>query len=212
MKPKMKAYEKQAGTIIKNLLIRNMEGFYCETREEAKDIVLEMMKDGGNVGFGGSVTLGETGILGAVEEAEHLNLIDRRKVKTPEETREIFFRTTASDYFLMSTNAITLDGELVNIDGKGNRLACLVYGPKNVIIVAGMNKVAADVEDAVKHIQNFTCPANAGTFDFQTPCGTAGRCGNCHSPQTMCCSIVVTRHSRFDGRIKVVLVGEELGH
>ena len=198
--------------MIQNLRKRNMEGFYCEDREAARELAMEMMKEGGTVGFGGSVTLDETGILKAVEEKEGLTLIDRRKAKTPEETREVFFQTVASDYFLMSTNAITIDGELINIDGKGNRLACLVYGPKNVIIIAGMNKVTADTDSGIKRVQNVSSPANAAVFDSKTPCGITGHCGSCHSPQTMCCQVVITRHSRFDGRIKVILVGEELGH
>lgn len=210
--PKKKGYQRQAETIIKNLKKRNMEGFYCENRGEAKRLVMDLMKDGGSVGFGGSVTISELGILEAVEEAPALELIDRRTARTPEAMREIFFETTAADYFLMSTNAITLDGELVNIDGKGNRLACLIFGPKTVIIIAGMNKVTADIESGIKRIQNTSCPANAAVFDLQTPCGTAGRCQDCHSPQTMCCQVAVTRHSRFEGRIKVILVGEELGH
>lgn len=212
MTPKKKAYRKLADTMIQNLRKRNMEGFYCEDREAARELAMEMMKEGGTVGFGGSVTLDETGILKAVEEKEGLTLIDRRKAKTPEETREIFFQTVASDYFLMSTNAITIDGELINIDGKGNRLACLVYGPKNVIIIAGMNKVTADTDSGIKRVQNVSSPANAAVFDSKTPCGITGHCGSCHSPQTMCCQVVITRHSRFDGRIKVILVGEELGH
>ena len=212
MTPKKKAYRKLADTMIQNLRKRNMEGFYCEDREAARELAMEMMKEGGTVGFGGSVTLDETVILKAVEEKEGLTLIDRRKAKTPEETREVFFQTVASDYFLMSTNAITIDGELINIDGKGNRLACLVYGPKNVIIIAGMNKVTADTDSGIKRVQNVSSPANAAVFDSKTPCGITGHCGSCHSPQTMCCQVVITRHSRFDGRIKVILVGEELGH
>ena len=212
MTPKKKAYRKLADTMIQNLRKRNMEGFYCEDRDAARELAMEMMKEGGTVGFGGSVTLDETGILKAVEEKEGLTLIDRRKAKTPEETREVFFQTVASDYFLMSTNAITIDGELINSDGKGNRLACLVYGPKNVIIIAGMNKVTADTDSGIKRVQNVSSPANAAVFDSKTPCGITGHCGSCHSPQTMCCQVVITRHSRFDGRIKVILVGEELGH
>ena len=212
MTPKKKAYRKLADTMIQNLRKRNMEGFYCEDREAARELAMEMMKEGGTVGFGGSVTLDEMGILKAVEEKEGLTLIDRRKAKTPEETREVFFQTVASDYFLMSTNAITIDGELINIDGKGNRLACLVYGPKNVIIIAGMNKVTADTDSGIKRVQNVSSPANAAVFDSKTPCGITGHCGSCHSPQTMCCQVVITTHTRFDGPIKVIMVGEELGH
>lgn len=212
MTPKKKAYERLGNTMIRNFRKRNIEAFYCEDREKAKELAMQFMKEDGTVGFGGSVTLNETGVLEAVEKVDHLTLIDRRLAKTPEEIREAFLQTIAADYFLMSTNAMTLDGELVNIDGKGNRIPCLIYGPKTVIVIAGMNKMTADVESAIKRIQNVASPINAATFDTQTPCGMTGRCGNCHSPETMCCQILVTRHSRFPGRIKVILVGEELGH
>ncbi|MEG0590187.1 MAG: lactate utilization protein, partial [Lachnospiraceae bacterium] len=116
------------------------------------------------------------------------------------------------DYFFMSSNAITIDGELVNIDGNGNRVACLIHGPKHVILIVGMNKVVSDVANGMTRIRNMATPANAARLGTKTPCQKTGCCGNCLSPDCMCCEVVITRKSRHEGRIKVILVGEELGY
>ena len=113
--------------------------------------------------------------------------------------------------FLMSSNAISKDGQLVNIDGIGNRVAALCFGPKQVIVVAGMNKVAGDLNSAMARARHIAAPANVQRFDVKTPCAVTGQCGNCTSPDCCCAQIVTTRFSKIPGRIKVVLVGEELG-
>lgn len=112
----------------------------------------------------------------------------------------------------MSSNAITLDGELVNIDGNGNRVACLITGPKNVIVIAGMNKIAPDVKSAFDRVRNVAAPPNGVRLGTKTPCAKYGRCHDCYAADSMCCQFVVTRKSRIPGRIKVLLVGEELGY
>lgn len=138
-------------------------------------------------------------------------LIDRSLAKTPEEQREIYGRTVMSDYYFMSTNAITYEGELVNIDGNGNRVACLIHGPRHVIIIAGMNKVATTLEGAFERARTMACPPNAVRLDKKTPCAATGKCGDCLSPDCFCNQIVVTRRSGHTGRIKVFLVAEDLG-
>ncbi len=205
------SYKLTAQRIIEKLSIRNMEGFYCESSEEAVNLVLSLMEKGSVVSWGGSETLKDSGIMDAINNGDY-ELIDRLAAQTPEERREVFARTVMSDYFLMSTNAITLDGELVNIDGNGNRLAALIHGPSHVIIVAGMNKVTRDVESAYKRVKTNACPPNAVRLNRNTPCGKTGVCGDCLSPDCFCNQIVVTRRSGHPGRIKVVLVGEELGY
>jgi len=124
----------------------------------------------------------------------------------------MYFKNAMADYFLMSSNAVTIDGELINIDGNGNRVACLIHGPEHVILIVGMNKVVTDVESGVARVRNIASPANAARLGTRTPCGAVGHCGNCNSPDCMCCQVVITRHSRHTGRIKVILVGEELGY
>jgi hypothetical protein len=208
--PKQKFYENQAKSIIAKLNLRKMEGYYCPDKESAKKKVLELIgNDKKLVTYGGSVTLDEVGIKEAVEQAGHELL--RRENYGPEQQDECYQKQVGADTYLMSTNAITLDGELINIDGRGNRVACLICGPKEVIIVAGMNKVVTDVEEGITRTRNFAAPPNTVRLNCNTPCATTGRCGDCLN-ETICCEIVVTRASRIPSRIKVVLVGEELGY
>lgn len=211
MNAKQQARKTLADTMIKNFAKRNMEAFYCESSEDAVKLAMELMKDGDTVSFGGSETLKETGLLDAVRASSH-TLIDRDTAKTPEERKAIFLQSMASDYFLMSSNAVTIDGELINIDGNGNRVACLIHGPEHVVLMVGMNKIVPDVESGVARVRNMASPANAARLHPNTPCEMTGHCGDCHSPGCMCCQVVVTRHSRHTGRIKVILVGEELGY
>ena len=211
MTPKQTFYENQAKSIIHKLEARKMEGYYCPDKESAKTKVLELIGPNKKVvTYGGSMSLDEVGLKEAVEEAGH-DLLRREKYVTPEEKRECFAKQTLADVFMMSTNAITLDGELVNIDGSGNRVACLSFGPNEVIVVAGMNKVVSNVEEGIARSRNFAAPPNTVRLGCDTPCAKIGQCGNCLN-DTICCQIVVTRASRVPGRIKVVLVGEELGY
>lgn len=196
--------------MIQNFAKRNMEAFYCTDKSEAVKLAMELMKDGDSVSFGGSETLKEIGLLDTVRNSSH-TLIDRDSAKTPEEKKTVFLQSMASDYFLMSSNAVTIDGELINIDGNGNRVACLIHGPEHVILMIGMNKVVADVESGIARAKNMAAPANAAGLGTDTPCEKTGRCGDCHSPNCMCAQIVITRHSRHNGRIKIILIGEELG-
>lgn len=211
MTPKQTFYENQAKSIIHKLEARKMEGHYCPDKESAKAKVLELIGPNKKVvTYGGSMSLDEVGLKEAVEEAGH-DLLRREKYVTPDEKRECFAKQTLADVFMMSTNAITLDGELVNIDGSGNRVACLSFGPNEVIVVAGMNKVVSNVEEGIARSRNFAAPPNTVRLGCDTPCAKIGQCGNCLN-DTICCQIVVTRASRVPGRIKVVLVGEELGY
>lgn len=211
MTPKQTFYENQAKSIIHKLEARKMEGYYCPDKESAKAKVLELIGPNKKVvTYGGSMSLDEIGVKESVEEAGH-DLLRREKYVTPEEKRECFAKQTLADVFMMSTNAITLEGELVNIDGSGNRVACLSFGPNEVIVVAGMNKVVSNVEEGIARSRNFAAPPNTVRLGCDTPCAKIGQCGNCLN-DTICCQIVVTRASRVPGRIKVILVGEELGY
>ncbi|MCI5696619.1 MAG: lactate utilization protein [Treponema sp.] len=209
--PKETFYENQAATIIKKLNMRKMEGYYCKNVEEAKAKMLELIgNEKKTVGYGGSMTLDENGFKDSVTAAGH-ELIIRENYKTPEEEKELKSKLTNADFFLMSTNAITLDGELVNIDGRGNRVSYLIYGPDNVIVIAGMNKVVSTVEDGYRRIRNIATPPNCNRLDCKTPCATTGKCGECFT-DSICCEFVTTRMSRVPNRIKVILVGETLGY
>ncbi len=211
MTPKQQAYQLLGNTMIKNFAKRGIEAFYCSTSEEATALAMSMMPEGATVGMGGTETVKEMGLLDAVKNSS-LHFIDRSKVTNAEEKKANFLETMGCDYFLMSSNAITIDGELVNIDGNANRVACLCQGPEHVIVVAGMNKVVDDVATGIARTQNMAAPPNAARLGTRTPCATLGHCGDCHSEDCMCCQIVITRHSRHKGRIKVILIGEELGY
>ncbi len=211
MTPKQKYYENAAATIIKNLEKRQMEGYYCATCKEAVEKALELMPEGASIAWGGSMTLSETGLMDAIRK-EKYEIIDRDAAKTPEEQRKLYGEICCCDYFLMSTNAITLDGELINIDGRGNRVAFLCFGPQNVVILAGMNKVVSDVQSGIQRVRDVASPPNTVRLNKNTPCSVTGRCGNCFSPDCICSQIVITRRSGIAGRIKVILVGEELGY
>lgn len=210
--PKQINYQNLAENLINKFNLRGIEGYYCVDREEANAKVKRFFTPDCTIAWGGSATLNEIGILDDLRECDDYILYDKSLASTPEEKREIFGKNATADYYLMSSNAITMDGELVNIDGVGNRVACLCSGPENVIIVAGMNKVVENVEQAVSRTRNIAAPPNSVRLGLKTPCAEFGRCGNCFVPDCICGQIVITRMSRIQGRIKVILVGEELGY
>lgn len=208
-----KANEIRANTIIRNLEKRNMEGVYCATREDALKQALSYMEKGSVVSWGGSMSIEEIGLMDAVRNGDY-EIIDRDKAKDYDERREIFSKIVLSDYFLMSTNAITLDGELINIDGTGNRVGPLCFGPKHVIMIVGMNKVVSSVEDGVARVRNIAAPPNCIRLGLETPCSLTGRCADCYGDTCICSDIIVTRRqsAAMRGRIKVILVGENIGY
>ena len=209
--PKQKYYENIANTIIKNLEKRQIEGYYCPDKKSALKKALELIPKGSSIGWGGSMTLLETGLLDAIKN-EQYKIIDRDTAKTSEEQRKIYGEICCSDFFLMSTNAITLDGELINIDGRGNRVAFLCYGPQNVVILAGINKVVPDIESGFKRVRNIASPPNTVRLNKKTPCAITGKCEDCYSPDCICGQFVITRRSGVPNRIKIILIGEELGY
>ena len=210
MSVKKEYYKNLAATVLKGIEKRHMEGYYCDSIEEARALALSLVPVNSSVSFGGSVTLDETGILNELRNREDITLYDRATATTPEENKKIMHDALLCDYYFMSSNAITSDGELVNIDGNGNRVAALIYGPENVIIVAGMNKIVKNVEEGISRTRNVASPQNCIRLSKDTPCAANGVCGNCLK-DTICDQIVITRASRVPKRIKVILVGEELG-
>lgn len=211
MNAKKQHFENLADTLIEKFNLRGIEGYYCETNEEALSMATRFLTPGCSISWGGSETLKEIGLLSALRASDYI-LYDRDTAKNETEVHAIYNQAFSSDYYFMSSNAITLNGELVNIDGTGNRTACLIYGPKNIIIIAGMNKIAPDVDSAIARIRNNATPPNAIRLGKKTPCAELGRCTDCLSPDCLCCQMVITRKSRVPGRIKVILVGEELGY
>ena len=203
-------YDKSGPTLVKAMKKRQFDAYYCSTAEEAVEKVLELIPAGDVVSWGGVATVDELGIKDRLRQRNQ-PVIDRDTAKTPDERMDMLRQALTCDTFLMSSNAISEDGQLVNIDGMGNRVAALCFGPRQVIVVAGMNKVAGDLNSAMARARHIAAPANVQRFDVKTPCSVTGQCGNCTSPDCCCAQIVTTRFSKIPGRIKVVLVGETLG-
>lgn len=211
MSHKTEAFAAMAKTIIENLKKRNMEGYYFENSSECVKAIIDSIPSGSVISWGGSETVKEMGLMEAVHN-ESYELIDRAAAQNPEEARQIYAKTVLADYYLMSSNALTIGGELINIDGNGNRVACLIQGPAHVIIVVGMNKIVTDVESGVARVRNMASPANAIRLNKKIPCAATGHCHDCLSPDCFCNQIVITRRSGHEGRIKVYLVAEDLGY
>jgi len=187
-----------------------MEGYYAESGEEALKLALDMIPEGSSISWGGSVSIKEIGLQQAVCQGNY-KVYDRDATNTPEERRQVMIDAYGCDYFITSTNAITSTGELVNVDGMANRVSAIAFGPKNVLMIVGMNKVVKSVEDAISRTRNEAAPVNAQRFGIDTPCVKTGVCFDCKSPDTICCQTLITRYSKIKGRIKIILVNEDLG-
>lgn len=196
-----------AETVIKGLTSRNMTGYYAETKEEALKIALSLIPEGSKIARGGSYTCNEIGLTKALDEGNYD--FCNREVVEDKKAAELFAYT--SDVYIGSVNAMSEDGVLINIDGNSNRVSSYAYGPKKLVLVVGMNKVAKDVDAAMKRARNTAAPANMTRFGRNTPCMKTGTCMNCKSPETICCQILITRYSMHPDRIHVILVNEELG-
>ena len=203
--------ERLAQTIIKNLKRRHIEGFYCPTGADAVNKVVELIEDGSSVTWGGTMTVRDLGIPEALKRRGTLEVIDRDLATTAEEKQAMYLRAFSTDVYLSSANAISEDGVIVNIDGNGNRVAAITWGPRKVIFVIGLNKVAQTVEAALARARSTASPVNAARFDIKTPCQTDGVCHNCNSADSICNYVHFLRNSPR-GRHQVVLVGEDLGY
>ena len=204
------SYALSGETLVKQFKKRNMEAFYCATKEEAKEKILSMIPNGSSVTWGGTESMEEAGVCEAIRQGDY-EFIDRKKAKTPEESRALYGQIVCADYFLTSSNAFTKDGILVNIDGASNRVACIAHGPAHVIFLISMDKLCANVDEAIDRIHTHACPPNALRVKANTPCSKTVVCADCLSPDCICCQTLITRFSRIPDRIKVILCGEKLG-
>ena len=196
-----------AKKVIKGLESRNMSGYYAESKEAALACALELIPTGSSVTMGGAMSAHEIGLVAALKEGDY-NFIDRDEADDP---RAAMLAAYDADVFLASANAITEDGILVNIDGNSNRVSAIAQGPRKVVFIVGMNKVCDDVDGAMKRARNVAAPINAQRFGLNTPCAKTGACADCKSPDTICCQFLITRFSRHEGRIHVILVNDSLG-
>lgn len=208
--PKELYYEKRAAILVKNLKSRHFEACYCPTKQEALAKALEWIPEGASVGWGGAMSAQQIGLIDAVRTGNY-RAIDRETAKTPQEREQAARDCFGADVFLTGANGLSLSGEMVNIDGMGNRVSAIIYGPKEVLVIAGMNKVEDTLEKAVIRARTVAAPMNQQRFLRETPCAATGVCADCKSPDCICNQIVITRHCRPANRIKFILVGEELG-
>lgn len=213
MIPKKKIYQEKAIKVIENLKKRNMVGIYYESSQQAVEEIIKMIPKGSLVGLGGSETIIESGLIDELRKSD-IRLLDRyKKGLSKEEINKMRREALMSDVFITSSNAVTVDGKLVNIDGTGNRVAAMIYGPLKVLFLVGMNKVVRTLEDAISRIRNHTAPLNAVRVGVETPCFHLGYCDepNCFPPKRICNQVVIIEANPTPNRIMVVLVGEELG-
>jgi len=204
-------YSKLGPKVVNALKSRSFDAWYFDSLDEAKEKIISLIPKEHTVSWGGSMTLLDLGIQEHLEK-EGYNLLDRDKAASVEERVEIMRRALLCDTFLAGTNAVSEDGQLINIDGNGNRVAAMIYGPKQVIVAAGMNKVAKTYKDAVVRARTIAAPANAQRFpNLTTPCNESGTCADCLNSNTICTYFVTTRFCRPAGRIKVILIGKDLG-
>lgn len=203
-------YEKRGAILVKNLKSRHFDAYYCATKEEALAKALELIPEGATVGWGGVMSAHQIGLVEALN-AGNYQAIDRDKCVTAEEKLQAAKDSMFADVFLTGANALSLDGEMVNIDGTGNRVAAIVYGPREILVIAGMNKVTDTLEDAITRARTVAAPLNQQRFQLNNPCTVTGTCADCKSETCICNQILITRHCRPVGRIKFILVGEDLG-
>ena len=200
-----------ADKIIAAMKTRQMECIYFENRKDMLEYLKAVIPAKATAAWGGSMTLKDSGVIDLLRGGL-CKIIDRDAAKTPEEAHKCMHQAFNADCYFLSANAITMAGKRVNIDGNGNRVAALIYGPKDVYVIAGMNKVVKDEDAAMDRIKNMAAPMNAMRLTTGAPCTKTGNCMHCKGSGTICCHTVVTRYSRHPGRIKVLLVGEELGY
>ena len=208
---------------MENLRRNNMEPYFCETSEEARELVKTLIAKGDVISSGGSVTLKQTGIIDIIKSSDY-NYLDRsREGITREEVEEVYRKTFCADAFFTSTNALTENGELYNVDGNSNRVAAILYGPKSVVVVCGVNKLVKNLGEAVLRVKTKAAPPNTVRLGIDTYCAKTGRCVSlnrespelcegCRGSGRICCNYVVCAQQRHVNRIKVIIINEELGY
>lgn len=208
---------------IKNLKRNNMDAYFCNTAKEAVELTQTFLKPGDVVTHGGSVTLSQIGMTEVLKQGDYVYLDRNAPGISREQVLEIYEKAFTADVFLTSSNAITENGELYNVDGNSNRVAAILYGPKSVIVLAGCNKIVPTIQDAIERVKRIAAPQNTVRLGCNTYCSKEGECvslkqdnsvlcDGCHSDERICCNYVVCSQQRHKNRIKVIIIGEELGY
>lgn len=205
-----------------NLKRNNMEYYYAETKEDVAEIVKGLLKKGDVITHGGSVSMMECGIKELISSRDY-SYLDRSKATTPEEIKQVYRNAFSADVYITSANAITENGVLYNVDGNSNRIAAIAYGPDSVIVIAGYNKIVSNLEEAELRVKREAAPPNCVRLDCKTYCKETGECvslskadrqisDGCSGDGRICCNYLISAQQRHKGRIKVIIVGEELGY
>lgn len=204
--------EKQIERTINNLRKRNMAGFFVKDEVELIKLLKELIDENSVVGVGDSITLFETSAIDFLRKGNYTFLDKYKEGITSEEKKQIYIKNFSADTFICSTNALTEEGELYNIDGNGSRVAPMIYGPKQVILVTGINKIVKNIEEAEKRVRNYSAPIDAKRLGKNTPCTTLGYCVDCKSPNRICNDFTIIKGQFIQNRIKVIIVGKQLGY
>lgn len=220
MTPELKAKVEKT---IENLKRNRMDAYYCGTKDEACELVKTLINKGDVISSGGSVTLKQTGVYDIITSSDY-NYLDRSVPGlTREQIEEVYRKTFCADVYFTSTNALTENGELYNVDGNSNRVAAILYGPKSVVVVCGVNKIVKNIDEASNRVKTIAAPQNTVRLGCDTYCAKEGKCVSlnnenaelctgCHSDGRICCNYVVCGQQRHVGRIKVIIIGEEYGY
>lgn len=214
--------EKMIENTLKNLEHNNMKAYYCETKAEALELIKTLIPAGCTVSHGGSETIKEVGVSELLKSGEY-NYLDRSKCETREETEELYRKSFFADVYVTSSNAITENGELYNVDGNSNRVACIAYGPTSVVVIAGVNKIVENIDKAIERVKKVCAPMNTRRLDIETYCSSkdscvslnndnSSMCDGCSSPSRICCNYLVSAQQRKKDRIKVIIINENLGY
>lgn len=201
--------DKRIEKTMANLEKNNFATYRAKSREEIIDIVSSLVPSGAEVGFGGSVSLYESGVIDYLRSREDISLLDRDQ--NPEKAGELMKKALTCDVYFASSNAVTENGELFNVDGRGSRVAPMIFGPESVVLVVGSNKIVPDLAAAEMRVKKIAAPANTMRLSCETPCRYTGECADCKSPARICCDFVTMKMQRVKGRIKVIIVDESLG-
>ena len=210
MDPKKAYYSLRGNRLVAELEKRHFKAYYCDDKEQALQRTLELIPRGSSVGWGGATSAEQIGLLNEVRTGDYI-AIDRDKAASPEERERLMRECLTADVFISGANALSMDGQMVNIDGIGNRVAAIVYGPEKILIIAGMNKVADTLDDAVQRARTVAAPVNKQRFPVVTGCSASGVCTDCKAEGCICNQILITRNCKPAGRIMIILVGEDLG-
>ena len=213
---KTTASTKQLERVKSNLEKNNMTGYIAQTKEEAVKIAASILKEGTTVASGGSMTLEECGMMTELRSGKY-NYLDREAVV---DKKALYRQSFSADFYMCSANAITEKGEIYNVDGNSNRVACICHGPDKVVLIVGRNKVVKDLDEAAARVKRYASPANCQRLSCKTPCYETGVCigvngsmaDGCKGDGRICCNYVVTAYQRDKERMHIILVNEELGY